>query len=165
VGVLLDAKKIWMRRLAILMENNRPEKNDAVSFGAPPQAPRLFVLGLRPRPRACLFWGSAPGPAPVCFGAPPQAPRSFVAPFFLRLGGYEKIIGRRCAPIMPDDRRSADGFFLGDVIRVRELSRREGTSFAMGCLPNANSPLALLSERKHSHRGTEVTEGDNKYQL
>jgi hypothetical protein len=35
----------------------------------------------------------------VCFGAPPQTPRSFVAPFFLRLGGYEKIIGRRCAPL------------------------------------------------------------------
>jgi hypothetical protein len=49
-----------------------------------------------------------------CFGALPQGPRSFVAPFFLRRGGYEKIIGRRCAPIMPDERRSADGVFPGE---------------------------------------------------
>jgi hypothetical protein len=35
--------------------------------------------------------------------------------------GYEKIIGRRCAPILPDDRRSADGVFQGNVIGVREF--------------------------------------------
>jgi hypothetical protein len=70
-------------------------------------------------------------PIILCFGAPPQAPRSFVAPFFLRLGGYEKIFGRRCAPIMPEDRRSADGFFQGEVIEVRVFYFSKSTSCAV----------------------------------
>jgi hypothetical protein len=75
----------------------------------------------------------------VCFGAPPQAPRSFVAPFFLRLGGYEKIFGRRFAPIMPEDRRSADEFFQGHVIGVRVVYFSKSSSCVVAeCrMPNA----------------------------
>jgi hypothetical protein len=76
-----------------------------------------------------------------CFGAPPQAPRSFVAPFFLRPTGSEKIIGRRCAPILPDDRRSADGVFQGHVIGVRVVyfqnQRRAWWPNAECRMPNA----------------------------
>jgi hypothetical protein len=55
------------------------------------------------------------------------------------MGGYEKIFGRRFAPIMPEDRRSADEFFQGHVIGVRVVyfSKTSSCVVAECRMPNA----------------------------
>jgi hypothetical protein len=105
-------------------------------------------------PLHSLFWGSAPRPAPFCFGAPPHAPRSFVAPFFLRLGGYEKIIGRSCAPLCPMTGARRTGFSRGMGLGVREFLFCSGCvvwgrSSAVGCwlLAECRTPSAYSEQR------------------
>jgi hypothetical protein len=83
----------------------------------------------------CLFWGSAPGPALLCRA------------FFSTPYGLRKNLRAELRTIMPDDRRSADGFFQGDVIEVRGFYFSKSTSCAVAeCrMPNAEClrPLAV----------------------